>query len=89
MKKEMRQDIESQLYRHATIWQPVIDAVLKTLPEQQQTLYRLRYVERLTEREICQRMYIDRTYYYRLVTGLINDIAVTAAYYQLINPEEY
>lgn len=89
MQKEMRQDIESQLYRHTTIWQPVIDATLKTLPEQQQTLYRLRYVERLTEREICQCMYLDRRHYYRLISELIYDIAVVAAYYQLINPEEY
>ena len=89
MHKHLRQDIESQLYRHTTIWQPVIDAVIKTLPDQQQTLYRLRYVERLTEREICQQMHIERSYYYSLITGLINDIAVTAAYYHLINPEEY
>ena len=83
MQKEMRRDIESQLYKHTESWQPVINAVLKTIPDQQKDLFYLRYVERLTEREICQRMYIDRSYYYRLITGLINEIAITAAYYQL------
>lgn len=89
MQKEMRQDIESQLYRHTTTWQPVIDTVLRASTEQQRRLYKLRYIERLTEREICSSMHIERTTYYRLISDFINDIAVAAAYYQLINPEEY
>lgn len=90
MKKEMRQEIELRLYKYsqpsASSWNVVIAGQLKLMPKQQQRLFCMRYIEKKSEREICNDLHIERTTYYSWVNSIINDIAIAAAYDRLIEP---
>lgn len=90
MKREMRQEIELKLYKYAqasdTAWGNIIAAQIKSMPKQQQQLLCMRYIEKKSEKEICNDLHIERATYYNWVSAIINEIAITAAYERLIEP---
>lgn len=92
MRKDIRHEIEARLYQYAQgeaskAWQAIIDAELKELTTQQATLFNMRYRDRKSEREICRKLHIERSTYYSWVSDIVQDIALLAAYYRMINLE--
>ncbi len=93
MRKEIRHEIESRLYKYAQgqedskAWQAIIGAELEALTAHQTKLLNMRYGDRKSEREICQTLHIERSTYYSWITDIVQDIALLAAYYRMINPE--
>lgn len=93
MKRELRREIESMLYNYCAgnadpAWMLLIAAHLSQMPEEALQLFELRYKRHKSEREICRRMHIEKSTYYSRISEIINDIAVLAAYEQLIQPGE-
>ncbi|MGN1167176.1 MAG: DUF1492 domain-containing protein [Lachnospiraceae bacterium] len=90
MKKELRQEIELKLYRYSeakdTSWNRIIADYVKTMPKQQQQLMCMRYVEKKTEKQICEGLHIERSTYYSWINTMLNDLAIAAAYERLIEP---
>lgn len=90
MRKELRQEIELRLYRYsqprASGWDDMIAQQIKEMPTQQQQLFCMRYIEKKSEREICNNLHIERTTYYSWINNIINEIAIAAAYERLIEP---
>ena len=92
MRKDIRHEIEARLYQYAQneatkAWQAIIDAEYNKLSDQQVQLFDMRYRERKSEREICKSLHIERATYYRMITDIVQDIALLAAYYRMINLE--
>lgn len=92
MRKDIRHEIEARLYQYAQNeatkgWQAIIDTELKQLTDQQAQLFDMRYREKKSEREICRSLHIERATYYRMITDIVQGIALLAAYYKMINPE--
>lgn len=90
MRKELRQEIELKLYRYSELrssgWDNMISKQIKEMPKQQQQLFCMRYIEKKSEREICNNLHIERTTYYSWINNIINEIAIAAAYDRLIEP---
>lgn len=87
MRKEVRQEIEARLYNPLSEeWEKVINLQVEQLSKPQQRLYTLRYKKRQTERQICDALHIERATYYNWVSTLIHDVALQAAYHNLIKP---
>lgn len=90
MRKELRQEIELKLYRYSQLrssgWDTMIARQIKQMPKQQQQLFCMRYVEKMSEREICNDLHIERSTYYSWINNIISDIAIAAAYERLIEP---
>lgn len=93
MRKDIRHEIEARLYKYAQdqesskSWQAIIEAELKELSEQQMQLFNMRYRDKKSEREICRSLHIERSTYYSWITDIVQDIALLAAYYRMINLE--
>lgn len=93
MRKDIRHEIEARLYKYAagleksTEWQEIIEAELKELTAPQRKLFKMRYEEKRSEREICQRLHIERSTYYSWISDIVQDVALLAAYYKKIKPE--
>ena len=90
MKKELRQEIELRLFRYSQLreasWDNMIAEQIKKMPKQQQQLLCMRYVEKKSEREICNDLHIERATYYNWINNILNEIAIAAAYERLIEP---
>lgn len=90
MKKELRQEIELKLHKYSqakdSAWGRIISAQIKKMPQQQQQLLCMRYIEKKSEKEICADLHIERATYYNWISTIINEIAIAAAYERLIEP---
>ena len=90
MKKEIRQEIELQLYKlrrgGRSRWTEIIENEMESMDGARRELLRLRYIERKPEKEICGILHIERSTYYAWLNRTINEIAIAAAYERLITP---
>lgn len=93
MRKNIRHEIEARLYKYAAglenskDWREIIEAELEELTPQQRKLFKMRYKEKQSEREICQKLHIERSTYYSWISDIVQDVAILAAYYRKIKPE--
>lgn len=92
MRNELRHEIESRLYNYCKEtednfkWVLLIAAHLEGLEEIKLRLFEMRYKERKKEKEICDRLHIDRATYYNYISDIIQNIALIASYERLIRP---
>lgn len=90
MRKELRQAIEMRLHKYSQLnesdWNNTIAQQVKHMPRQQQQLFCMRYIEKKSEKEICNELHIERATYYNWINSMINEIAIAAAYERLIEP---
>ena len=90
MRKEMRQEIELQLYKFkrdgCSPWADLISREMENMEAQRKELLQLRYIEKKPEKEICSLLHIERSTYYSWLNNIIQEIAIAAAYERLINP---
>lgn len=90
MRKEVRQEIELQLYRFkrnsCSPWADLIKKEMENMESTRRKLLQLRYIEKKPEKEICSLLHIERSTYYSWLNNIIQEIAIAAAYERLINP---
>ena len=69
----------------AALWCRVVEKTLEHFHDtRKDTLIRLRYFDKLSERRVCEKLYIDRSAYYDWVTDVLTYGAMLAIQYSLI-----
>ena len=96
LNKVIRQTVKGQLYMYPVLagedtdfarqWCGVIDAALAALPDDRRRAMEFRYVLKYTEQRVLDEMPVGRTTWLKWRADFLADVAIRAAYVQLIHP---
>jgi len=69
----------------AALWCRVVEKTLEHFHDTgKDTLIRLRYFDKLSERRVCEKLYIERASYYLWATDILNYAAMIAIQFRLL-----